>query len=908
MVALLAASASLHADEKVSAPNAAALFEMASIAQEGATYYQDFEDESTVTPIQLWYRAPSGNQGRLISQGIDKSVGYGGSRASYRVEVLFESERSQEHGAIYVRFPVSIPIWSDMTLQWRIKTESEPRISLGGRHGLATGWAGGTDGNTASGYGRKVEGPDEDGWELWQASVVSSKVNPAEYISSVTLYIEVAGPTRGVIHIDDITITGRLPSGWENEWKKVWEYYTVHAEKDQRADARKRLTDLRSWSRELTKRQARLRRPSGASSMLMAQYKAAAEKVKAALEAAKPLVEAVETGLKSSDRFTANVHAAELALMDARFWLDAAEFCAPYVKEQRDASVITYALDPTRSYGVLPLGPNAQAYSGWNEVAGYYENPAILPDVKPVPAQPGARLANFGARGTYVPFSFAVEAGKKLENLTFAIGELSAGGTPLGATTDLRVVAPVYMNVGQPGKEPKLRNVMLVHDPDFVRAVGKAHGYNRFKDDRTPDDAAAMQPITIEAGRTRQFYLLVKLPADASPGVYSGVVSAKAADGTELAFDLELEVLPFDLAPTPFAYSAFCDSFLADPETVRRQGFGGRSQLKTFEQLEQDFIFQAEHGFNTLHLRNGHVRKSTGGTDYTPLKEGESWDFTDFDRMLEAAVKAGLTHSPFVWISGPYTRTGPPERKDMPQTREEMVACINAFVPAVMAHCKEKGYPTPAFFGADEATGEYLKSMKPGYEAVRKAGGLVTIACYSDFLGILGPDLVLPILGGGVTGAETEQTVRATQAKGMPVWIYNCPATNVYGAPSSMRRRYGLAMWRNGENGECTWAYDDMNCGYADFATASYPIYSLAFPTWSGPPVDTPTYEALREGIYDTRYMATLERALAQAKQANADAELIAEVEKWLADVSVNEDLQKVRRQMAHYIVQLQQD
>jgi hypothetical protein len=597
--------------------------------------------------------------------------------------------------------------------------------------------------------------------------------------------------------------------------------------------------------------------------------------------------------------------------MDARFWLDVAESCAPYAKEQKDAAVVPYTLDPTRSDEVLPLGPKAhieQGYTGWDEVAGYYENPAILPDVKPVPACVGARLTNFGARGMYVPFSFAVETDKKIENLTFTIGELSAGGTQLGATTDLRVVAPVYMNVGQAGKEPRLRNVMLVHDPDFVRAVGKAQGYNRFKNDLTPDAAATMQPITIEAGQARQFYLLVKLPADARPGVYTGVVSAKAADGTELGFALELEALPFDLEPTPFAYSAFCDSFLADPDTVRRQGFGGKSQLKTFEQLEQDFISQAEHGFNTLHLRNGPVRKSSGAMDYIPLKEGEAWDFTDFDRMLDAAVKAGLTRSPFVWISGPYTRTGPPERKDMPQTQEEMEACINGFVPAVMAHCKEKGYPTPAFFGADEATSEALKGMKPGYEAVRKAGGLVTIACYSDFLGILGPDLVLPILLCGVTGEDTEQIVRAVQARGMPVWIYNCPASNVYGAPSAMRRRYGLAMWRNGENGECVWAFDDMNVGYAGFATTDYPIYSLAFPTWSGKPIDTLTYEAMREGIYDTRYMATLEKALAAAKKSGKSPALVVEVEAWLASFSVHEDLQNVRRQMADYIVRLQQE
>ena len=904
MAVLLVAGTGSYADEKVSAPNASAIFELARIAEERAVYVQDFENEKTVVPMQLWYKAPSGNRGRLISQGVDPSVSFGGSKASYRVEVLFESERQKEYGSIYLRFPVSLPVWSDMKLQWRIKTESDPGTRLGYRHGFSSGVAGGTNGYCT--YGVKVEGADQDGWELWQASIVCGKVNPAEYISGVSLYIEVPAATRGVIHIDNIRIVGRLQSGWEDEWKKTWEYYTVYAERDQRADAKKRLTDLRFWSRALGKRQAALREPSGASAMLLAQYREAAERVAGPLAAAGPLVKAVENGLKSSERFSANVHAAELKLMDARYWLDVAESCAPYVKDQKDASIITYTVDLTQSYEVLPSGPKAQAYSGWDEVAGYYENPAILPDTKPVPARAGTKLENFGARGVYVPYSFAVSTQTRIENLTFATGELSAGGEALGGTIDLRVVAPVYMPV-RAGVEPRLRNVMLVHDPDFVRAVGKAETYNAFKNTQMPEDAATMQPITIEAGQTRQFYLLVKAPADAKAGTYEGTISGNAAGGTALTLDVKLEVLPFDLEPTPFSYGAFYESFPADEDTVRKLGVGFKR--KTFEQIEQDLLSQGEHGFNTLNLRGASVGSRPTEEDRVPYK-GEEDSWRDFDRILDAAVQAGLTRSPFVWVSHPVRFAtaityGSPERKDLPQNTEEMVAWIEAFVPALMARCEEKGYPSPALFGADEVTGERLMGMKPGYEAVRNAGGLMTIACCSDFFGILGPDLVLPMLLFGARDAETERIVRAVQAKGREVWIYNCPASNVYGAPASMRRRYGLGMWRNGENGMHNWAFDDFDGGYANLALRERPVYCYAFPTWSGRPIDTITYEALREGIYDTRYMATLEKALARARQANADSALVAEVGKWLENLSVNEDLQKVRRKMADFIIRL---
>ena len=901
---LLAACTGSYAREKVSAPNAPAIFEMARIAKEDTVYEQDFEDEKTVVPIQVWYNAPSGNKGRLISKGVDHSEGFGGSGSSYRVEVAFESERPKEHGSIYLRFPIGVPVWSDMTLHWRLKIEDEADTGLGYRHGFSHGVAGGTDGHTM--YGVKVEGEDEDGWELWQASIVCGKVNPAEYISGVSLYIEVTAATRGVIHIDDIRIVGRLQSGWEEEWKKVWEYYTIYAEKHQRADAKKRLTSLRSWSKALMKRQAALREPSGASSMLLAQYRGAVERAAAPLAAAMPLVKAVEDGLESNDRFTANVHAAELKLADARYWLDVAESCAPYVMDQKDASIITYTVELTQSYEVLPSGPKAQAYSGWDEVAGYYENPAILPDTKPVPARAGKRLESFGVRDVYVPSSFAVSTERRIEELTFTIGEMSAGGETLGGAVDLRVVAPVYMPIA-PGMEPRLRNVMLVHDADFVRAVGKAEGYNRFKNARMPDDAATMQPITIEAGQTRQFYLLVKAPSDARAGTYAGTVSGNAEGKTVLTLDVKLEVLPFDLEPTPFAYGAFYESFIADGAPVRELGVG--FERKTFEQIEQDLLSQGEHGFNTLNLRGAWLGARPDEQDRTMYK-GEEGSWRDFDRILDAAVKAGLTRSPFVWVSHPVRIAtaithGLPERKDLPQNTEEMVAWIDAFVPALTARCEEKGYPSPALFGADEYTGERLKAMKPGYEAVRNAGGQMVIACYRDFFGILGPDLVLPMLLGGARDPEGERLVRAVQAKGGEVWIYNCPAANVYGAPASMRRRYGLGMWRNGENGMHNWAFDDFDGGYANLAVRKRPVYCYAFPTWSGRPIDTITYEALREGIYDTRYMATLEKRLKEARDSGNAGELVARVEKWLDTFSVNDDLQKVRRQMADFIVAL---
>ncbi|MFH0920554.1 MAG: hypothetical protein V1913_09350 [Fibrobacterota bacterium] len=243
-----------------------------------------------------------------------------------------------------------------------------------------------------------------------------------------------------------------------------------------------------------------------------------------------------------------------------------------------------------------------------------------------------------------------------------------------------------------------------------------------------------------------------------------------------------------------------------------------------------------------------------------------------------------------------------PERPTAPQNKKESIEFINQYVSAVNRFCKGKGYPQPAFYGHDEASGEKLIALKSGYEAVNQAGGIVTCACYSDYFSTLGTAMTLPILYGGVTSPQTEKIVRATQAAGQEVWMYNTPCSNMAASPSVYRRRYGLSLWKNGENGAAPWEYSGVKSYEFDYTK---PLYAFAFPTWSGKPIDTVIYEAWREGIYDTRYMATLEKYLDLARKAKASPQLVSEIEKWLASFSVNEDLQKVRRKMADYTVEL---
>ena len=463
----------------------------------------------------------------------------------------------------------------------------------------------------------------------------------------------------------------------------------------------------------------------------------------------------------------------------------------------------------------------------------------------------------------------------------------SKGNIP-ASQMDIRVAAPVYLPWGD---KPRLFNCMLLHDPEFVTAL--PDGKNKFKDAKFGSDAESLLPVTIPAGKTRQFYLLVEIPDNAPAGVYRGIVSARSANGKVITFKTELDLLDFDLEPTPYAYSAFCRSWLADDDAKQKEGIHG--WRKSFAQLSAEMKNMGEHGHNTLNLYTSGMKKTPDG-----------WDMSVLGRLLEAGVEAGLERSPFTYLGGagywvPHTRG---DRLDAPDTIEKVIERLTERVTAINAFCREKGYPQPALFGVDERSGKKLAELRRSYQAVNDAGGVVTVACYAGYFQNIGMALSLPIVCGGGQTAVGRANMRASREAGYECWIYNCPPTSMHAAPSVFRRRYGLMMWKDDEQGAAPWAYGDMGTYNFD-ERKGRTVFVFAFPTWSGKPIDTIIHGAYREGIYDTRYMATLEKHLKEARAKRTNLELVAKIDNWLASFSVNDGLQQARRQMTDFILAL---
>lgn len=100
--------------------------------------------------------------------------------------------------------------------------------------------------------------------------------------------------------------------------------------------------------------------------------------------------------------------------------------------------------------------------------------------------------------------------------------------------------------------EKGTNNYLRIDYPEGTRYVCVSENTKGdFNDDLEPvRDAKSFVPFDVEAGRYRQYWLTLRVPADAKPGAYCGRI-AFVSDGRDVGgLDLALEVYPFTL-PTP---------------------------------------------------------------------------------------------------------------------------------------------------------------------------------------------------------------------------------------------------------------------------------------------------------------------------------------------------------------------
>lgn len=484
-------------------------------------------------------------------------------------------------------------------------------------------------------------------------------------------------------------------------------------------------------------------------------------------------------------------------------------------------------------------------------------------------------ISIFGSPGEYIPAGILVRPARNT-TVTMRVSDLRRGEAVISADQlDLRVVKVWYQAGYQVSETNKhvLTPELLLYDDRLVE-VDSAAKRNMVRDLDAPRDAETLQPVDIAADEVRQFWLTVHVPDGAAPGKYSGTLTVECAGLPARELKLQIEVLPIELAASYLDYGIYYRGQLIDavPGVVN-------SDHKTPRQLEAEFRNLKAHGILWPDVY-------------------QKFEPRLLDAYLDLKEKAGLPVDPLYYLG-----VGTAGDLSTPAKVAERLELVRQ----VLTYARSRGIERVYFYGQDEAMGDALKSQRQIWQAIHQLGGKIWVACSPGFFDLVGDLLDLPVVA-----RQSPAEVPRVQALGRKIWNYSKPGA--IEAPFSQRYFMGLWLVKSGMDGSHTYAYQHaqgpgkaMGRPWDDFDDANYRAINYTYPTVDGV-VDTLQWEAVREAVDDVRYLSTLRRTIAEAKDSgkvNA-VHLAEQAQTWLNDLDITGDLHALRRALADRIIELQ--
>jgi hypothetical protein len=483
-------------------------------------------------------------------------------------------------------------------------------------------------------------------------------------------------------------------------------------------------------------------------------------------------------------------------------------------------------------------------------------NIRILPTMT-LSAAPGNLLSIAACRGQYEPASFIIRTTKNISGINISTPTLTSaqGGTIPASEVNIKLVKVWYQAsandtwipsspaVFVPAPELLINDDSLVtvnwtnHTNNLKVTIGGVQQYINVSDPTVTSyptvlevyDAPTLQPFSMQASENKQIWVTVHVPSSATAGDYSGNIVLSAAGEPSVSVTLTVTVLPFDLEPSPLEYAIYYKGrFPSDPSmTMRPNG-----SWKTVEQVTRELVNMREHGivYPTVCRWQGAINMET---------------------LYDLVRQAGFPTDK-IYALGPECATG-----------TAGVAQFTIEVNLTQTRIRAHGFQTLYVYGLEELSGSAWLGEIPYFDAAHSVGAKIFVACPTGTADVVGDYIDVAILAGSTIGAPSglnPAEVAKWHAHGKKVLSYNNPQLGIEN-PAIYRMNYGLALWNAGYDGAMDYAYQDDGATfiYADWDAMSthYRDCAMAYPTTNGL-IDTIPWEGFRDGINDTRYVATL--------------------------------------------------
>jgi hypothetical protein len=495
----------------------------------------------------------------------------------------------------------------------------------------------------------------------------------------------------------------------------------------------------------------------------------------------------------------------------------------------------------------LPEFSAADHQRGYAIFARHYLE-VIYPNTVPRQPELNPELKAVASLGEYEPVTFTVFPLRDLPGATVTAGDLRCGESVLPAgNIDVRCV-----------------RYMLVR-PNY----SKFFSYHV-----APDVLEHRDRVDIKQGCNQTYWITIKVPEDAKPGVYDGKLTFCPAGGQLAEVSIKLRVLPIKLRKNPeHIYGMYYRDPLSSVED-QNTPVANEYFLRKAELERRDMV---AHGMNTHISSVSGLRRDDQG----------NWtvDPTETDRRIALDRKYGLAERPLVASFGLehwYIRLvdkkglGSHLRLVRPDVPESFFAEVTKMVAAIEQQRRQRGWPELLYYPVDEPSTQEnsVRFMVNVLRAIKQVPGVrtyVTADPSHKQFAPMWPYVDVWCCQPFVFGCDKIRQL--SQEKNIEFWCYpnHISGENDHTPVRGARMTWGFGFWKSGFRTLIPWIYqasigDPWN--YLDGTSMDF--FNRSTP--EGEPIPVALWEAYRAGIDDGRYIYTLQQLVEEAKKKGGGA------------------------------------